>query len=72
MQQPLQYFFVADKNVVFEPLKTQKKNETAEFDFGSNKINVRLFPVAKNQIIARFDNLADAFDKDNEDVEFDV
>ena len=68
----MQYFYISEKFVEFEVTKSEKKNRSEEFDFGSDKINVRLFPVAKNKIIVRFDNLADAFDKDNDDVDVDV
>lgn len=73
MQQPLQFFYLTDKNVKFDAaVKGAKKAVSKPFDFGSEKVNMRLFPVAKNQIIVRFDNLADAFDKDSEDVDIDV
>lgn len=68
IQQPLQYFFAFDyKRTIKQQIANKKDKKLYEFskELGkdlTDKSSYRLFPLGKNEILVRFENLADAFD----------
>ena len=57
MQQPLQYFFALNYTE-----NTNKTISTSTATSSKKEISYRLFPMARNKILIRFENLADPLD----------
>ena len=68
-QQPLVYFFVSQKDFKIETaLKNTKKTDKlpiVQLKLAET-ITYRMFPLGKNEILVRFENLADLIDAKNE------
>ena len=69
IQQPLNYFFTFNYQRTIKQQVTNKKTDKKLFQFSkelgkgmADTSSYRLFPLGKNEILVRFENLADAFD----------
>ena len=64
----MQYFFSFDYKRTIKQSKEKKLFEFSK-DLGkgfTDKSSYRLFPIGRNEVLVRFENLADAFDTPNQ------
>lgn len=73
-QQPLQYFFIFDyeQGVHTVPRESNHTTSITVHQVPKSTIQYRLLPVDKNVIRARFENLADKYDRNWQDFSIDI